>query len=98
MTSASQNIIKTIRLKRQLSQEEMAADLSVSANYISLIENFKKKPGMPFLKKVSVAYQIPLIILAQEYMIPKASTKKEAEMQKRVVNLIADLEQFFLKA
>lgn len=98
MTDGISKTIKDIRTARELSQEQMAKDLRVSINYISLIENNKKKPGMGFLKKFSAKYNIPLLLLAKEAIIPKAKTPKEKEVQNKVINLINDLEELFLQA
>jgi len=99
-TNMSNNIgktIKKIRTSRELSQEQMANNLNVSVNYISLIENNKRKPGMGFLKKFSVKYNIPLLLLAKEAIIPKAKTPKEKELQNKIVDFINDLEKLFLR-
>ena len=92
------NTIKKIRTEKELSQEDMARDLGVSSNYISLMENGRKKPGMSFLKKLSKKYSIPLILLTQEMIIPQATTKKEREIRDRVVSLINELEGLMLQS
>lgn len=97
MSDSISKTIKEIRVSRGLPQERMAADLDVSVNYISLIENGKKKPGMPFLKKFSIRYNIPLLLLTKETIIPKAKTPKEREIRNKVVDFIADLEKLFLQ-
>ncbi len=74
----------------------MASDLNVSVNYISLIENGKKKPGLGFLKKFSTKYHIPLLLLTKEIIIPKAKTQKEKELRNKVIKIINDLERAFL--
>lgn len=97
MTDSTSKTIRDIRIARELSQEQMAKDLSVSVNYISLIENNKKKPGMGFLKKFSAKYNVPLLLLTKESIIPKAKTLKERELRSKVIELISDLEQAFLQ-
>lgn len=89
---STSDTIKRIRVQKGLSQEEMAAALRVTANYISLIENDRKKPGMPFLKKVSTTYKIPFLLLARELAVPKATTRQEKEILERVMDLMDDLE------
>ena len=98
MSESISNIIKGIRTLRELSQQKMAKDLSVSVNYISLIENKKKKPGVIFLKKFSTRYHIPMLLLTKETIIPKAKTPKEKKIQKKVIGIINDLEKIFLQA
>lgn len=89
---STSDTIKKIRVQRDLSQKEMAVALKVTANYISLIENNKKKPGVPFLRKVSTTYKIPLLLLTRGLAIPKATTRREKEILERVMNLMDDLE------
>ncbi len=98
MNETTSKTIKEVRMMKKLSQEQMAGNLNVSINYISLIENGKKKPGMPFLKKFSTKYNIPLMLLTKDSLIPKAKTPKERELRDKVVSLINDLEQAFLQA
>lgn len=86
------NTIREIRLKRGLSQEDMARDLDVSSNYISLIETDRKKPGMNFLRRISTQYKIPLILLAKDFLIPEGKTKKEKEIREKILELFNDLE------
>lgn len=89
---STSDTIKKIRDQKDLSQEEMATSLNVTANYISLIENDRKNPGMPFLKKVSTTYKIPLLLLTRDLAVPKATTKREKEILDRVMDLMDDLE------
>ncbi|MFA4873621.1 MAG: helix-turn-helix transcriptional regulator [Patescibacteria group bacterium] len=98
MSETANKIIKDIRIIRKLSQEQMANALDVSVNYISLIENDKKKPGMPFLKTFSAKYNVPLLLLTRDTLIPKAKTSKERELRDKVVILINDMERVFLQA
>ena len=97
MSESVSKTIKEVRAARGLYQEQMAADLGVSVNYISLIENNRKKPGMSFLKKFSARYNVPLLLLAKEAIIPKAKTPKERELRGKVIELIGDLEEAFLR-
>ena len=89
---STSDTIKKIREQKDLSQEEMATSLNVTANYISLIENNRKNPGIPFLKKVSITYNIPLLLLTRDLAVPKATTRREKEILDRVMDLMDDLE------
>ena len=97
MNSANE-IIKTVRARRGLSQEQMATTLGVSINYISLIENSKKKPGMKFLEEVAAKYDVPLVLLAKDILVPEGKSKKERAVREKVMVLIDDLEKIFLRA
>lgn len=57
------NIGSTLRLLRtaaNLKQGNLAEDLSVTQNYLSLVENGKKEPSLTFLKKFSKKLDVPL--------------------------------------
>lgn len=84
--------IKRIRNANDLLQEQMAKDLKVSGNYISLIENGRKKPGMPFLRKVSKKYNVPLLFLNKEDFLPVAKNSKERALRKDLESLLGRIE------
>ncbi|HEV7702371.1 MAG TPA: helix-turn-helix transcriptional regulator [Candidatus Paceibacterota bacterium] len=86
------NRIYQIRKKKELSQEEMASDLGVSANYISLIENGKKEPGLSLLKKVAKKYDFPFILLAQDKILPVATNSREREIRNKLTSLMTEIE------
>lgn len=96
--SKTNEIIKTIRANKKLSQEKMAADLGVSSNYISLIENGRKKPGRKFLESISDTYGVPLLLLSRESLVPEARNAKERELRSRFLGLMDELERDFLSA
>jgi len=98
MTSSSNEMIKKIRAQRGLSQEDMAKDLGVTSNYISLVENGRKNAGNAFLKKLSNKYSIPLIILTKGALLPEGKSKKEKEVREKILKFIDDLEKHFLHA
>lgn len=98
MSDSVGKTIKEIRIAKDLSQKEMVKTLNISTNYLSLIENDKKTPGIHFLKKFSAHYNIPLLLLTKELIIPEAKTSKERELRNRIVNLLNDLEKEFLQA
>lgn len=54
------NSIKVIRTAREISQRDLAEQLKVSANYLSLVESDKREPSLSFLKKLAKALNVPL--------------------------------------
>ena len=52
--------IKIIRTSKQKSQKELAAEVGVTPNYLSMIENNSKTPSLGLLQKISAALQIPV--------------------------------------
>lgn len=54
------NSIKLIRTAREISQRDLARDLKVSANYLSLIESDKREPSLSFLKRLAKELKVPM--------------------------------------
>lgn len=56
------NIGESIRLIRQiagLTQEEMAKQLDITANYLSLLENDKAVPRLSLLRRIEERFDVP---------------------------------------
>ena len=54
------NSIKLIRTAREISQRDLARELKISANYLSLVESDKREPSLSFLKRLAKALQVPM--------------------------------------
>jgi len=57
------NAIKLIRTARNLTQREVAKQLKVSANYLSLIESDKRDPSLAFLNRLAAQLGVPIAML-----------------------------------
>lgn len=57
------NAIKLIRTARGLTQREVAHDVEVSANYLSLIESDKREPSLSFLNRLAGKLGVPVAML-----------------------------------
>lgn len=55
--------IKLIRTARNITQRQIAQQLDVSANYLSLIEGDKRDPSLAFLKRLAAALKVPVAML-----------------------------------
>lgn len=53
------NLIKEYRLKRGLTQTELANEANISFQYISLIENGERNPSINTAKKIAKILKIP---------------------------------------
>jgi len=73
--------IKFLRIAKGIKQAELAEKLSVTTNYISLVENDKREPSLSFLKELSVALDIPVGLL----FLDLDMSKKEVSPQERDV-------------
>jgi len=97
MDKKTAHILRRLRLNRNLTQENFAKRLGVSANYVSLIENQQKEPGRNFLRHVSKTFKIPFLLLAQNEYLPKPSTNAEKILNADFQMLLRDLEKYWLK-
>jgi transcriptional regulator with XRE-family HTH domain len=57
------NAIKLIRTARGIKQRDLASQLDVSANYLSLIEGGKREPSLAFLNRLAEKLCIPIAML-----------------------------------
>lgn len=55
--------LRLCRLISGLTQKDLALELSVSSNYISLLEKGAREPSYSFLKRFSEVTEIPLAFL-----------------------------------
>lgn len=57
------NAIKLIRTARGLTQRELASQLQISANYLSLVEGDKREPSLTFLNRLAAKLKVPIAML-----------------------------------
>lgn len=82
--------LKTCRLGKGLTQEELALKAHISKSYLSQIESNKRTPDLQILKKIADALKIPLNII-----IFMASDKEEiTEFNEELIEKLSTL---FLK-
>lgn len=60
------NNIKTFRNLKRCTQGELAAEVGITINYLSLLENGKREPSIELLKKISKALDVPVAILVMQ--------------------------------
>lgn len=89
-------LIKIARIEKKLSQENISEKLSISKNYISLVENDKKDPSLNFLREVSKLLEIPLILLIWEKIdIPKGKTEEERKISSQLEKMLETAQNLF---
>ena len=52
--------VRRLRKQREFTQEELAEIVNVSSNYISYIENGKRRPSLALLRKIAKALKTNL--------------------------------------
>jgi transcriptional regulator with XRE-family HTH domain len=91
-----------IRQKREalkLTQEELAKNLGLTSQYISVIEQDKRSPSLPALVKLAeeLGVTIDYLVLGQQEvtldLIPtiKADTTLDLEVRKSLITLVREL-------
>lgn len=53
------NAIKLIRTARNVRQRDLASELDVSPNYLSMLEANRRVPSVTFLRKIASKLQVP---------------------------------------
>jgi transcriptional regulator with XRE-family HTH domain len=91
---------QTIRYLRQsagLKQSELADRLEVSANYISLVENDRREPSLPFLRRLSEDLGVPLgLLFLGEGWDDSSVSPEEKAVLTRIKGLILEIERMRL--
>lgn len=52
--------LKLLRIRADLSQQDLAARLGVTANYLSLVEHGHREPNIRFLRTFQATLHVPL--------------------------------------
>ena len=55
--------IRKIRIAKNISQQDLALDTNTSSSYLSRVETGAKTPSIEFVKRVSIALDVPHAIL-----------------------------------
>jgi transcriptional regulator with XRE-family HTH domain len=77
------NAIKLIRTARKIKQRELAMELNVSANYLSMLEADRRVPSLQFLKKLASRLQVPAGLFLLWTEATKSSLRKKETEQVR---------------
>ncbi|MGI0084870.1 MAG: helix-turn-helix domain-containing protein [Nitrososphaerales archaeon] len=85
------NAVKLIRTSKGVKQRVLAAELNVSANYLSLIEGGKREPSISFLRALAKELDVPIgmFFLWQE---PQVSKSRHRDMVRELRDLIVQMQ------
>jgi|SRR6266516_7619255 len=85
--------IKFLRIAKGLKQSDLAEQVKVSTNYISLIENDKREPSLSFLKELTKTLDIPVGLLFLELdMSKKEVSPQERDLLMKMRDLMVQIE------
>jgi len=93
--------LKLLRTASNLTQNSLAKDLGVSANYLSLLENERKEPSLSFLKRFSKRFDVPLGYLLWLALQDEQSNEEldlKHKMDELLVNIIREKGKNSLKS
>ena len=58
--------IKILRAKHNITQKELAKELGITHNYLSMIENNSKTPSLTLIEKLANILETPIALLFSE--------------------------------
>lgn len=77
------NAIKLIRTARGMRQRDLAGELRVSANYLSMLEADRRLPSIGFLRKLASKLQVPAGLFLLWTEAGKSTLRKKQAEQVR---------------
>jgi transcriptional regulator with XRE-family HTH domain len=77
------NAIKLIRTARGIRQRDLAGELRVSPNYLSMLEADRRLPSIGFLRKLASRLQVPAGLFLLWTEAGKSSLRKKQAEQVR---------------
>lgn len=89
--------IKVLRIAKGINQRELAQQMGMSANYISMIENNIREPSVSFLKKISSTFNVPMNLFLLEIDLDKY-TSQQQNLIFKINELILQLESEKIKS
>ena len=91
--------IKFVRVVSGLRQGNMAKQLGISQNYLSLLENNKAEPSISLLKLISLIFGVPVSFLLWEDAMPDEGNSPEVtERYQRIKGRIHELQRLRITA
>jgi transcriptional regulator with XRE-family HTH domain len=94
----SSDWIKLLRTKNKISQTSFAKQTGISSNYLSLIENGKKKPTFRYLQKVSDIFDVPVnLFIWDEIDYSKVKDKKTRKLVIEIDKTIEEIKKEIIR-
>jgi len=83
------NAIKLIRTARNVKQRDLASQLNVSPNYLSMLEANRRAPSVAFLKKIALELRVPsgLFLLWAEGNTSGLSERNAAKVRELLIRI-----------
>jgi transcriptional regulator with XRE-family HTH domain len=88
-------ILRTLREKRNLTQMDVMRKLKVSQTYISQLENGKREPSLPMLRRFGKLYKLPpqiiQVMAMEESDVPKQNKALYVQLKPVIDDMIEQL-------
>lgn len=79
-----------LRTAANVRQKELACELGVTANYLSLVENDHREPSLTFLRNFAHELDVPLGYLLW-VALSESPTPEEKSLRENMDNLLVEL-------
>lgn len=86
---------KMMRTASGLRQKEVASQLGVTSNYISLVENGKREPSVSFLRGLARVLHVPVGLF---FLWEETEARSSSKGVGRLRDILAQLETMYLFA
>jgi len=86
---------KLMRTASGLGQKEVADQLGVTSNYISLIENGKREPSLAFLRNLAKALNVPVGLF---FLWEETQARPSKRGNSQLKDILLDLQTMYLVA
>lgn len=85
------NAIKLVRTAKNVRQRDLALELKVSPNYLSMLEADRRVPSVTFLRRIASKLQVPagLFLLWTEGNATNLSKKKVDQVRELLIRIQA---------
>jgi transcriptional regulator with XRE-family HTH domain len=88
------NAIKVVRTATGMKQRELAEQVGVTANYMSLVEGDKREPSISFLNRLAKRLEIPVGIF---FLWQEVGKDVDSKRIAKIRDLLTKLEAMYLK-
>ena len=84
--------IQEIRKNKGIKQKELAAKLGIAANTLSQYETGNREPDLETIKRIALALEVTVDELLDAKKAPILTKKDERDIEKKLADILADLE------
>lgn len=86
--------IKLFRVNAGLKQKDLAHQLGISTNYLSLVENDRREPSLSFLQNLAKTINVPIGVLLLDLGTDTSKlTEEENTIFWRIQELVLEIER-----